>query len=487
MGKRSGAASSGHVGHGRVSGRRDGSWSLRTGSAWTLAGTLAQGGFRFLLNILIGRFGGASLLGQTSGILAIAQLATLFGATSLSAALTRYTASAASDASTISALAVVRHLRMRMAQWLTLMLVAVAGIVAATGALSRSDAVIAFILASGLAGYQFAKAHLLGAGEIRKASLLELTTAVAGMVLAIGLLWAGVRDENLLWPVAATAVTFLLASGLPRGKGKPRPEVVRELDHYALLGVAGTLVSAGFLQGSMILASVGLDSQGAGEYASAFTLATPLSLLTMSVGLILFPAFSRVHQQSLAFKALLLRASSGMAVLLVPGFSLIMALSPEVTRLAWGEGVREADQVLPLLVCAVMFAGLGMPASQALTSTGVPGMATSVKIGACGLLTGTLIWAVAVPAYGAWGVGLGYLAGTLITSATPLIITAHSIGARWVPHLLRGWGTGLVVCAASVAAAHSSVDTAKRAGVALVIFGLWLIVSRREVMALAHR
>lgn len=460
--------------------------TLRGGAVSMLAGTLAQGGFRFALNVLIGRFGGPSLLGQTAGILATAQLATLLGATSLSAALTRYLAASAGPESAAPA-AVLAHLSRRLLQWLLLVPVGALGIAGATGVLTAEAAFICFVVASSLAGYQFSKAYLLGTRRIRKASALEIVTAAGGITLTIVLLWLGVRDENLLWPIAATATAFVALSGMARSDGKTAKELTREIDRFALLGVAGTLVSAGFLQGSMIVASMGLGGAEAGGYASAYTLATPLSLLTMSVGLVLYPAFARTSMESHAFSALLVRATSSMAVLLVPLFCVIMFMSPEVIAVVWAHDLTEADVVLAMLACAVMLSGLGMPASQALTSTGVHGMATSVKVGSVGLAVGLLTWAFAVPPLGAQGVALGFLAGTAITSAGPMVIVCRRVGAPWVPVLVKGWGVGLGVAAMAAVAAHADVGLAARAGLTSVVVIGWLLHERRQVMVLLRR
>ncbi|GAB2779749.1 hypothetical protein GCM10027020_36570 [Nocardioides salsibiostraticola] len=306
-------------------------------------------------------------------------------------------------------------------------------------------------LIGGLIVYGLAKSHMLGTGKVRRLVVSEVLTAVMGVLLMALMLSLGVRDIRLLWPVAATALLCgaMTWVSVPRGEEIAASER-REISKFTRLGVLGTLVSAGFLQGSVLLAAEGIGGVAAGQYAAAFALATPLSLVTTSVGLVLFPAFAEAHADEARMRHLMRRSLQVMVTLIVPVFLVVMFSAPEVTTLVWGDGFDASAQVLPILVCAVAFLGVGMPGSQALTSTGVTGMRDSAKIGLVGAGIGVATWLLAVPMAGVDGVALGYAVGAALTSGLPLLVMTRRLRIPVVLDLMRGWVVPIGAAAAAV-------------------------------------
>ena len=453
---------------------------LRRKSSLALVGVVAQGGFRVATNVVIGRFAGTAVLGQAAGIVAAAQFLTLLGPSSLAAAQTRFVARGAADhpGSVDFGAGVVGHVRRRV---LAVGAVLVVFTVCVWGLALRTPpehVAILVVLTGGLIAYGLTKSHLLGIGRVERMVVSEVATAIAGMLAVGGLIWAGVRDLTLLWPVAATAWMCAALSWVVNRPVALPASTRREVDRFAAIGVVGTLVSAGFLQSSVMVASQLIGGEEAGHYAAAFALATPLSLITISVGMILFPTFSGVSGDAAQSRRLLTRTLRVMVITLVPPLCLLMALSPEVVALVWGEEFGPTALLLPPLICAIGMAGVGMPASQALTSMGVVGMRESTRIGCVGAFAGVSVWALTVPTFGVAGLAVGYALGTSITSALPLVVMGGRLGAPRLLPLIRGWLIPCVVAAISMTLVAQETGPATRAASAAVLLVAWLLVGR---------
>lgn len=440
--------------------------SLRRRYVYAFSGVLAQGGFRMLVNVLIGRFAGAAVLNHSAGLLAAAQLATLLGPTSYASAQTRYLARSAADPTAPSGQqsGVVRHVRGRVAvaaACVGLLVVAAVLLLDASG----QDALLLLGVGWGLIAYGTAKSHMLALGRSARLAVSEVCTAAFGLAAVGGLLVCGVRDVSLLWPVAGAAWLAAGAMWLPnRSAPRLRAPLRREIDQFALSGIFGTLVSAGFLQASVLISSHYLGGVEGGQYAAAFALATPLSLVTVSVGMVLFPAFSRAIEPS-AQRALLETSSTSMVALVVPPICVLMFLAPEVVDTVWGSDFGGTGAVLSLMLCAITVNAMGLAGSQALTATGVRGMRTSLLVGCVGASTGVLAWIALVPGQGAVAIAVGYMLGTLITSSVPLVIMGRRLGARYLGLLAIGWGAPLL--AAVLASVMGALDTPTTQRVAL--------------------
>lgn len=462
---------------------------LRRESLMAMAGVLAQGGFRVALTIVIGRFGGAVVLGQASGLLSGAQFLTLLGPTSLSATLTRHVATLSSDSAHRHMQAgVIRHVRRRMIQFAMAILVAIPLVWGVLLDRQPTELVLLASLTLGLAGYGLTKAHLLGFRRIARSSVLEILTAALGLLAAVALGKIGIRDANLLWPAALAAFVF---AGLAWQRA-PEPSLLdkkmrQELDRFAVLGVMGTLVSAGFMYGSVIVSSEVVGGEDAGHYAAALALATPLTVVTTSIGLVLFPEFARVHHDPSKTRILLTRVVRMFAITVAPIVWLLMFFAVGIPVLVWGSDFAESSILLPALLGAMLMNGIGMPGSQALTASGVAGMGDSVRIGVAGLVTGLGVWLVGIPSMGVFAITIGYTIGTFITSAVPLLVVSRRLSIPWVLPLVRGWGfTALnIILATYFELSDSPITT--RVIFAFAILTVWLLVSWRDLRGVARR
>lgn len=464
---------------------------MRRRSLYALTGVLAQGAFRLITNVVIGRVAGAAVLGQTAGLLAAAQLMTLLGPTSLAAAQTRYVARAATDEALGEgfAVGVIRHVRFWALIVTTTVCVIAGGIWGLMLDASPTAVVILIALAAGLSAYVLGKSHLLATGQVKRLAIAELGTAGLGLVAMAALAATGTRDVKLLAPVAFTAWICAAITWAPARSGRLNLAQRREINAFVRVGVVGTLVSAGFLQASVLIASHVLPRLEAGIYAAAFALATPVSLITTSLGMVLFPAFARslTAQET---RALLRRALGSMLVVIVPPLCMLMLFAPELAAIVWGPQFAESAETLPVMLCAIGMGGAGLAGSQALTASGLGGMRTSMRIGILGAVTGMVVWLVSVPLLGAQGIALGYAIGTALTSCLPLFYMGRQVQMRTSRAVVMGWVAPALVAAVSVALVSNDVNLLPRGALALGLAGWWGVVvlrTRRQLVSARER
>ena len=175
-------------------------------------------------------------------------LALLWPTTTGSAA-SKYLARArgAGDSEEVSAVAA--HLSRRTLQ--AVLLIALLGIpiwvFLDDGSAASALPVVAF--AAAYSGYSYTRGVQFGLGQVERATTWDVISASLGLVSVAVALAVGVRGTALLLPLVLSYSVYTIA-GWPRaasGGSSPRP-LRRELDHFVLLGVTGTIASTGFLQ-----------------------------------------------------------------------------------------------------------------------------------------------------------------------------------------------------------------------------------------------
>ncbi|MDP3968547.1 MAG: oligosaccharide flippase family protein [Nocardioides sp.] len=320
------------------------------------------------------------------------------------------------------------------------------------------------------------KSYHLAFRRVRRVSLSEVLSAGLGIGIVAALLASGVRDLQLLWAVVGASLFFAAVNWRGNPKGVLHQSVAREIDRFVALGIVGTLVSAGFMQASLIIAAVVVGGDDAGHYAAALTLATPLSLITAALGMVLFPTFSGATRDIERTRYILSAAVRRLTEVLVPLVGAVMLFSSEAIRIVWGPGYQPAGLILPMLLGAMLVSGLGMPASQALTAAGVRGMANSVKIGFAGASVGILIWILAVGDGGVFAVAIGYAGGTLVTTAGPMIVVSRRVSLGWKTPLVLGWGATSAFVFIATVSQLLDVSIVGRSAIGVVLLVAWATV-----------
>jgi len=465
------------------------SHSMAKRGALSTAGVLAQSVTRFVTNVVIGRIGGPLVLGSVASGIATGQLLALLGPTSAGNAASKFIARARGKGSATEAAAVARHLRIRATQTTVVLAVLAVPIwiYVDKGESSGAAAIAALVL--GYSGYSFTRGVQYGAGLVARATAWDLLTSALGMLGVVVALLLGVRGIYVVVPLAAAYGVYTLAGWPWHTRGVIEEKLRREIDLFILLGVAGTVSSAGFMQSSVILARISGGSGGAGQYAAALVLATPASLLAMSLSLVLFPSMSEAwgRRDIAAFKTQTDRASRALVVAMTGVLGVLAICSPAIVRIVWGREFEDASRILPILLLAVLANTVSVACTNALTTRSTRGVATSTVSSVAGMLIGIVSWVVFVPRFGAEGVALGYLLGALVIAVVPIVIVTRRDGHKWTGlwiRLLAGLTVLLVILVVDrrfVASRWMELPEA------VVFVAGWLLLVRRDLLIALNR
>ncbi|MFG1775886.1 lipopolysaccharide biosynthesis protein [Micromonospora sp. NPDC049048] len=292
--------------------------------------------------------------------------------------------------------------------------------------------------------YTTDKSAMYGHGLVAQYARIELGTSLLAVVATVAVVVTG--QTGYLLPLCLGYGLFVLlsrrrlrlhrrADGAPAGGRFPRREVVM----YVVLGSVGTLASAGFLQGTQMLAGQFAEPAEVAYLVAAVALIAPLYFLPRALALALFPAMASAHGagDAGAVRRQVDGATRALAVTMIPVFLLGLLLAPVVLVLFGGGPYAEGAPVLRLMLCASFFGILQVPSVNALAS-GPPGHARiPVASAVLGCLVGlALVWLTARP-MGATGVALGYLVGTAVTATIPVVVVTRFHRLAWAPALLR--------------------------------------------------
>lgn len=450
----------------------------------SMLGMAANGGSRLLTAILIGRLGGPSLLGVTQTANSLSQLLALAWPTSAGSAASRFVAGARGRGDMAGAGAVATYL-LRRNVFVSLGL-------ALVGAASwwlldigpRVGALVVAALTIAYASYSVARGVQLGAGQVRRAALLDVTSASLGVVGVAVLLLLGVRSVWLLVPIAVSYVLYSLFTRPPLAEGVLVGLERRKVTTFVWLGVLGTIASAGFLQAAVLVARMWGGHAFAGQYAAALALATPLSMLAAAVSLSLFPMLAEAASRGdlAGVRTQTTKATAFLIAIMLSLVGPVALVSGPLVAAVWGDSFGIAGKMLPYLLAAVLLNTVSVPSVNALTSGSNRGMAVSAAASFAGLTTGLVSWLLLVPESLQVGVPLGYLLGVVVISVTPVIVVWRRDEHAW----LRMWSrfaAGLTILMIGLAwESVADVSAATSLSLAATFLCLWLVMCRSDLL-----
>jgi putative peptidoglycan lipid II flippase len=449
-----------------------------------MLGVAVNGGSRLVTAVLIGRLGGPSLLGVTQTAISLSLLLALAWPTSAGSAASRFVAGARGRGDTAGAGAVAAYLlRRNLFVSLCLALVGAASwwaldIGAIGGALVVATLTIAY------ASYSVARGVQLGAGQVRRSAILDVTSACLGVVGVAVLLLLGARSIWLLVPIALSYMLYSLCSRPPRVADALAGRERRNVATFIWLGVLGTIASAGFLQAAVLVARLWGGQAFAGQYAAALVLATPLSMLAAAVSLSLFPMLAEAAARGdlAGAKDQTTKATASLIAIMLCLVGPVALASGPLVSLVWGDNFDVAGEILPYLVVAVLLNTVSVPSVNALTSGSNRGMAMSAAASFAGLTTGLVTWLLLVPESFRVGVPVGYLLGVVVISVTPVTIVWRSHGHAW----LRMWGrfvAGLLLLVSALAwQGVAKPSTIVSVSLAAGFLCLWISICRSDLL-----
>ncbi|GGS21121.1 lipopolysaccharide biosynthesis protein [Actinokineospora fastidiosa] len=460
--------------------------SLARGGALSTLGLLAQGLLRFATAVLVGRVAGRAELGVVASAIATASILALLWPTTSGSAASKFLAAARGSDDPADTRAIAAHLRLRTLQTSGLLGLASMALWLLIDDRTWPGAVCVAALTVAYSAYSFTRGVQFGAGQVLRATAWDVTSVLIGLAGLVALLVAGARGPVLILPLVAAYGIYALA-GWPIGLrgGTPR-ERRRELDVFVLLGTAGTIASTGFLQLSQISAKLVGGDEGAGQYGAALNLATPASMLAASLSLVLLPSLAEAwgRGDEAEFHAQTNRATRALAVVMVAIFGSIIVGSRLLVELIWGPRFAGVEDILPVLVVAILATNLGVASVNALITRSRRGMLVTTGSSLLGMAVGVAVWLVVAPRMGIAGVALGYLCGTLVIAAIPVVVAWRAGGHRWGGVFLRV-AAGLAAIGALLAVQRvADLPTILDPVLVLVFLAGWWAMNRGDIARL---
>ncbi|MDQ3788403.1 MAG: hypothetical protein M3422_14320, partial [Actinomycetota bacterium] len=348
-------------------------------------------------------------------------------------------------------------------------------------------AVIVGFLTLGYAGYTFVRSSHYATNRVARATLwdvLSFLVSVLGLVLVLVL---GANDLILL-PITVGYLAYTVL-GWPRGtKGRLDEGLKREVSHYVLWGVLGSLTTGGFLQLTMVLAHTTGDAAGADAYAAALTLATPASMIGSVLSLMLLPSLSeavgRGDLDSMRRQTDI--ASRGLVAVLGAVFGVLIVGSRLVVAIIW-PNLSGTVPILEVLLLATFLLTAATACSESINSFSKHGARTLSVIRASGFVVGLGVMVALVSDMSVLGIAVGYLAGMLITGLVPIVVVWRRDAQPWGRSSLR------VLAGAAIAAGAIVLrNTLGLVGwldlLLVAIFAVgWLALFGQDIRALLRR
>ncbi|TDQ04376.1 lipopolysaccharide biosynthesis protein [Labedaea rhizosphaerae] len=460
--------------------------SLARGGVLSTVGLLAQGVLRFVTALLIGHVAGKAELGVVASAIAIATTLALLWPTTTGSAASKFLARARGAGNHHEIQAIAAHLSKRTAETSVLLGVISLPVWVLIDHGTWVSALSVAVLTVTFSGYSFTRGVQFGAGQVPRATAWDVTSVVLGLAALATLLVLGVRGPALVLPLVLTYGVYTLACWPHGASGKPERPLRRELDGFVALGAIGTMSSAGFLQLSQIASKLAGGDEDAGQYAAALNLATPAAMLATSISLVLFPSLSEAWGRGdvAAFKAQTDRATRTLALLMVAVFGSIIVCNRLIVGVIWGSKFAGTEDLLPILVVAVLATNLGVGSVNAITTRSQRGMLVTTGASILGMLIGVAVWLLVVPHIGISGVAIGYLCGTFVIAAIPIGVVWKTAGHRWgllFVKVLAGLAVvGGIVLLQRTAHLPDLLDPV----CALAFLAVWGVLNRSEVAKL---
>ncbi|QAY68920.1 lipopolysaccharide biosynthesis protein [Xylanimonas protaetiae] len=448
--------------------------------ALSTAGTIASGVVRLLYNVLLGNLRGATFLGNASSALSVAMFAAIVQPQAVATAATTFVPRAAGasprhqdcDAAPAVAWYLARYL-VSAAALVGIGAGATAYFVLATG---PTAAVMTALVTIGYSAYIFARALQFATFRAVRAARADLVAGVVALALLVAFLTLHL-DSLILLPLAL-GYGVAASSIWPRRDTRISPGLRAELRRFIAIGSIGALATGGFLQLSMITARVIGTSEQAGQYAAALSLATPLSMLSTAISMVVVPAMGAAvgGSDDARFRHLVDEAVRGVSAVSLAGFGLVAGLSSIIVPLLYRDGFEDAAPVLAILAVAMLTMTATMPLMNALIVRSPRGVRTTTVISVIATVLGVVVWAAFGPRYGITAVAFGVLAGNVTALASMGVLVARAERFDWRGLALRH---GVVLVATAALAIHGAATNEGiilTLGMTLAVLALWSVL-----------
>lgn len=400
--------------------------------AATLAtsGLAVQGVSRLVYVIVVGRLASEETLASTSAALSLATLLALVAPTPLANAASRWLsmqrAAGASNRGMVGRLTAA-GLASSIGLGVAAVPIQLVLGTALVPALCGGGAVLGYGL------YSVARGAQLGLhGELR----VLIADATSGLLALAGIavvLVVGMEPLALL-PIGVGYTLFALLAW-PRRDADAGDPPSRDVGSFLLWNLLSGLSTNGLLLMSMLVVYATSEASSASQFAAAFSLATPVSMLGQAASQVLIARFAH-HGGSRRERSRAARTFTiGFVVGTAPVFGLAALLAPIYLPLFYGPGFERSVGMLQLLLLPlyVFTAGL-IPASFLLAA----GRAREVAlVSSIGFVIGLAVMLLSHDALGETGVTIGFLVGAVVIAIGAFACNARPARDGGPPHDLQ--------------------------------------------------
>lgn len=445
---------------------------------------VAPGVSTFVTNLMIGRLGGAPLLGLTQTAISTAAFTSLLYPAPAASAGSRYVSAAIAAEDPEKAAAVATYLGRRVLFSIACLTVGILGGSLILRVDNTTAVVVACVMTAGLSMRLFIEGLHFGGGQSRRLAIWSVSVAAVGISCSAALLLLGNRTAWVVVPVAVANIVFAIVTW-PKRSASPLGVADRRLiRNFILIAAFGTLASSGFMQLTTLVANLAVGVNFAGEYAAALTLTTPLAILATAISATLFPALSAMHAGAGAetVRRHVSEASNLLTALIGAAVCAMIVLSGPIVHIVWGSQYVNTWWILILLLIGTMATTIAVPSVTALTSGSNRGMLISAGSSLVGALVGMAVWITVIPHDSRLGVILGCAVAATLTGVVPHIIVWRRYRMQWARSAAELFGIVLLSGGIVILLRLNYVD----AGFApLMAFGVvlaWVLIRKRDVV-----
>lgn len=252
---------------------------------------------------------------------------------------------------------------------------------------------------------------------------------LARLLIALFLFWNQTLTMSLLLAsflgiaVASVAITLPLTKSayLRTGLAGAWPDLLA-LFHFSKWVMLSFLVTAFLSRVDLLMLPRFVSSDSIGIYSAAVQLIGGFQLITLSLGAVLLPWVSRLHEQQLIPAARLLTVTGTMIALsLAP----ILFFSHWFVGFFFGAQYLEASNVFRVLGANYLIAMVAVPLSLFLYRRQRPDILFGINLAQLVIVIALNIWAI--PRYGIIGPAYSYLAASIIGAALLFVFIRQAL------------------------------------------------------------
>jgi PST family polysaccharide transporter len=258
------------------------------------------------------------------------------------------------------------------------------------------------------------RSMLLRNMRFRTIGAVDITAALAGGALGVTAAMLGASYWALVVQIVTTDAVMLLMLVLAGAGIAPNRQLgqLREVMAFSWRAfAAGLLVTSVSRNIDNLLVGKFQGPEPLAFYSLAYRLMLlPIQLLTMTVGEVLFPAFSRKAEDLAAIRSELTLATRTLAALVLPAMALVAAAAPQLVAILFGAAWEPAVPIIQVLAMVGAVQAIYQPSTiPVVLGLGHAGLNLRYALLTTALSTAGIV--AGLP-FGPVGVAVGYAAAT---------------------------------------------------------------------------